>query len=586
MDISQNNSKPTSRLIVKNIPKTLDELSLKKVFDKFGEVTDCQIIFKGEINRQIAFVGFRNSENAADCQKKLNQTFLKTSKIIVDFATEKTNFKKPENGQSKTVSQDVIKPISDEDIDDKRLYITNLPYSVTNEDFAETFSKFGKVEKANIIVKNGQSAGYGFITFEDSNVCIRTLHEFDKKSVFGRVIHVAQCRKSPNSAIKNTFASKIEAEKTTFKKIKKKEMIEKLNDDVNWNSSFLNPNTILERMSEKLGVSRKAILDNEVENPAVIKTICEKEILDEVFDFLSGSNINPDIFKQPKKAIKRSTTIILIKNLPYKTIQQKIEDLFSQYGKLENFLLSPNKAIAIAEYQNSEHAQNAFKILFDYVYKGTPIYLEWAPVNIYVDVKLGKKNAENQIVNEDNDLNINDKIVYVKNLSKDTVESEIEDMLNSAELKDFRYIKIIKKDGISIGYGFVEFEESISAQKMIKKFQGHILKNHALKLSISRQKAVQENSKGQKEDNNNAVPASDKLVIKNLPFQTNKQELTSLIKGIVNAKSIRLPQKTDGSLKGFAFVQFASIDECKTAYEALQNLHFYGRKLVLEFGKE
>ena len=36
-----------SRLIVKNIPKHIDEKRLKTTFEKIGEVTDCKIVFKG-----------------------------------------------------------------------------------------------------------------------------------------------------------------------------------------------------------------------------------------------------------------------------------------------------------------------------------------------------------------------------------------------------------------------------------------------------------------------------------------------------------------------------------------------------------
>lgn len=53
-------SKKSSRLIVKNLPPSLDEKSLKYIFEKHGEITDCKIMFKNQKNRRIAFIGFRN----------------------------------------------------------------------------------------------------------------------------------------------------------------------------------------------------------------------------------------------------------------------------------------------------------------------------------------------------------------------------------------------------------------------------------------------------------------------------------------------------------------------------------------------
>ena len=577
----KNQSPETSRLIVKNIPKTLDELSLRKMFEVYGSVTDCQIIFKGEVNRQFAFIGFHDLESAKTARQKMDSTFIRNSKVSVDFAVEKTPFKK-------TISQIVPKKPTEttqkaHEIDEKRLYITNLPYSLTTEDLSNLFSKYGEVENAKIIEKGGQSCGYGFITFKEENSSIRALHELDKKTFFGRPINIEQCRRSENLVKRDIIEVKVDAEKSSFKKLKKQKMLDKLNDEIQWNSSFLNPNTILERISDKLGVSRKDLLDNEIENPAVIKTICEKEILDEVFEFLSANNVNVTIFKDQKGKTERSKTTIMVKNLPYKTKLKKIEDLFSQYGKIELFLMAPNRAIAIVEYSSPDYASNAFKILGDYVYLGTPLYLEWAPVGVFLDSGLETKaNALKEEENENEAEMINEKTVYIKNLNIETSENDLEKLLIEHDFKDFKYIKIVKKEGKSMGYGFVEFESVENSQKMIKKLQNYILQNHALKLSVSKQKSKEKNETVK----DKTVAKTDKLIVKNLPFQTNKQEFLNLIKGIVDAKSIRLPQKTDGSLKGFAFVQFGSIQECNDGFEALQNLHFYGRKLVLEFGRE
>ena len=173
-----------TRLIVKNIPKTLDELSLKKLFEKFGEVTDCQIIFKGEINRQFAFIGFRDINSSEKAKLKMNNTFIKSSKVTVDFAVEKTPLPKP-NPRNKSIPKQIIAEtekigqqnsaqnleVASFEIDEKRLYVTNLPYSVTNEDLAQVFSKIGKVESAKIIdtgllilrtktVRSGQSMNW------------------------------------------------------------------------------------------------------------------------------------------------------------------------------------------------------------------------------------------------------------------------------------------------------------------------------------------------------------------------------------------------------------------------------------------
>ena len=50
----------------------------------------------------------------------------------------------------------------------KKLYIGNLPYSITEEGLKETFSEVGPVESVKIIIDafSGSSKGFGFIEME------------------------------------------------------------------------------------------------------------------------------------------------------------------------------------------------------------------------------------------------------------------------------------------------------------------------------------------------------------------------------------------------------------------------------------
>ena len=79
---------------------------------------------------------------------------------------------------------------------------------------------------------------------------------------------------------------------------------------------------------------------------------------------------------------------------------------------------------------------------------------------------------------------------------------------------------------------------------------------------------------------------STKLLIKNLAFESDKDELKKLFTPFGEVKSIRIPKKLDGTHRGFAFIEFISHEESKNAFKSLQNTHFYGRKLVIEWANK
>eukprot|EP01059_Diplonema_ambulator_P013395 TRINITY_DN23921_c0_g1_i1.p1 TRINITY_DN23921_c0_g1~~TRINITY_DN23921_c0_g1_i1.p1 ORF type:complete len:805 (+),score=309.84 TRINITY_DN23921_c0_g1_i1:28-2415(+) len=85
-------SEGSSRLRVTGLPKDADQKRLKAFFAPCGQVTDCAIIRNKQNNRpRMAFLGFRSEEAAANALRKMNNTFLGTSKLTVEFAKQYGN---------------------------------------------------------------------------------------------------------------------------------------------------------------------------------------------------------------------------------------------------------------------------------------------------------------------------------------------------------------------------------------------------------------------------------------------------------------------------------------------------------------
>lgn len=78
---------------------------------------------------------------------------------------------------------------------------------------------------------------------------------------------------------------------------------------------------------------------------------------------------------------------------------------------------------------------------------------------------------------------------------------------------------------------------------------------------------------------------NSKLSVKNLAFQASKKDIEELFKEFGSIKTIRLPKKMDGTHRGFAFIEYDSIEDASLAKQALSNTHLYGRKLIVDFEK-
>lgn len=83
-------------------------------------------------------------------------------------------------------------------MDKKKLYVGNLPWSMTNDTLKELFASYGEIVEAIIITDrmSGRSKGFGFVTFADEAVAEKAAAEMTGKDIEGRkiVVNVARPR--------------------------------------------------------------------------------------------------------------------------------------------------------------------------------------------------------------------------------------------------------------------------------------------------------------------------------------------------------------------------------------------------------
>lgn len=77
-----------------------------------------------------------------------------------------------------------------------KIYIGNMPYSVTSEDLSALFEAHGRVQDAQVITdrETGRSKGFGFIDMPDNSEADEAIKALNGTQLSGRQITVNQAR--------------------------------------------------------------------------------------------------------------------------------------------------------------------------------------------------------------------------------------------------------------------------------------------------------------------------------------------------------------------------------------------------------
>ena len=78
----------------------------------------------------------------------------------------------------------------------RKLYVGNLPYSVTEDALRETFSACGTVDSANMITDRdtGQSKGFGFVEMSSDSEAQKAIQELNGTTMDNRQIKVNEAK--------------------------------------------------------------------------------------------------------------------------------------------------------------------------------------------------------------------------------------------------------------------------------------------------------------------------------------------------------------------------------------------------------
>lgn len=498
-----------------------------------------------------------------------------------------------------------------------RLFVRNILYTASEDDFKTLFSKYGEIDEIHIALdtRTGKSKGYVYVLFKNPDDAVTAYIELDKQIFQGRLLHII-----PGDGKKTHTLTEFDLKNMPLKKQKElKRKHEASKSTFQWNSLYLNQDAVLESMAFKLGLEKNELIDAESSNAAVKQALAEAAVINDVRQFFESKGVDLKNFNKQE----RDDTVILIKNFPFGTTIGELAELFLPFGVLKRFIMPPNGIIAILQYRDQTSARSAFQNLSYKKFKDGILYLEKGPKNCFKELEPSKKeiaelddlvkqaaqNVEkNSIITIDEDKVDVEKMlvdaksedaddneeefsgpttsIFVKNLNFSTTSETLKQHFSPIEGFLLAQVKTKpdpknKNRTLSMGFGFVEFKTKQQAEIAISTLDGSVIEGHKIQLKISHRQNTVNNAKVK---SNKKV--SSKIIVKNLPFEAARKDIYELFSSFGQLKSVRVPKKFDKSARGFAFVEFLLPKEAESAMNQLEGVHLLGRRLVMQYAEQ
>ncbi|XP_031835387.2 putative RNA-binding protein 19 isoform X1 [Nomia melanderi] len=567
----------------------------------------------------IAYVGFKTESHLRKALLK-NKSFLDGKQIFVTRYEEKEKTTTEEQNENEANNrwkkqEEALK--GEESIAESgRMFIRNLSYTTTEDNIRTLFEKYGPLTEVNLPVDRvtRKPKGFGTVTFLMTEHAVKAYSELDGTVVDGRMLHLlpGKAKVDPLEMLNDKGLS--------YKEKKQLKAKATAGSSHNWNALFLGQNAVADAIAATYNTTKEAVLEDSSTkglSAAVKLALGETQLVQDTKNFLEENGVCLDAFNQP--ALKRSKTVILVKNLPAATPAQDLYQLFSPHGELGRVVMPPSGITALVEFLEPSEARKAFTKLAYTKYKHLPLYLEWAPDNSFttpaernkigarVDIGEEQKkpeqneeekeqpkdeNKNSKVESEDEEEPEPDTTLFVKNINFTTTDEDLKAYFSKCGPIHYATIAT-KKDPknpsakLSMGYGFVRYKWKADAERALKTLQMTVLQGKTLELKRS-ERTLTTDVKTAKKTSKVTAQTGTKILIRNVPFQANAAEISELFKAFGELKAVRLPRKLVGVEKhrGFGFVEYYTKSEAKKAFKALcQSTHLYGRRLVLEWAQ-
>ena len=552
---------PNSRLLVKNIPFSAKEKDIIKEFSKKGQLTDCKIIRKQTNNksRGFCFVGYKTVEEATEALKYFNGTYIGTNKISVEYALpigteklEETRARRKKHEKEQRQMEQKIEKTKKE---------------FKKEGIDENDPKWQEFLSAQ--VKHNERAswndGFGFAE--------QYMQPEEQESENGGENDDENHEEEDNQDEGNEKQPKSKAVLTSSRlyviNIPYKATAEEVKQE-------------FEKFGEVADVHLQAGAPGENSGAGYVKFVdidSARKALDTAV-IMMGRHLKLEPSKPEPE--KKKTVLIQDDDMSFK--EKKAQRLKEHRPESYNpfFMNKDTIADAIAHRigmtradvlnPESDDAASRLAVAESQLVEETKQLFEENGIN----VDLLSKETSSRV-------DLSRTVLIVKNLRWETTEEELRAMF-AAKGTLVRFV-LAPTHSLAI----VEFARADEARKALESLNYRPLHDSPLFIQWAPEGTT--TGPGGESDERRSRPKVEikttTLIVKNLPFQAGKSDVRNVCSTYGNIKAIRMSKKPDGSgHRGFCFLDFATRQEAQSAYDSLQNVHLYGRHLIVQPAQE
>ncbi|KZV42378.1 multiple RNA-binding domain-containing protein 1-like [Dorcoceras hygrometricum] len=289
---------------------------------------------------------------------------------------------------------------SDYDHSDYGVVVRGHPSSASWQDLKDHMRKAGDVCFAEVY--RDSEGAYGLIdytNYKDMKQAIRKLDDTELKNPWTRTYispyFITNQRNQKTSDIDKHPSKTLKQQREEERKAS-----EARGNTKAWNSLYMRPDTVVENISRKYGVSKSELLDRESDDLAVRIALGETQVIAETKKALSSVGVNTASLEEfasgRSDGLKRSNHVILVKNLPYSSSETELVSMFGKFGSLDKVILPPTNSLALikslrvprrldkrrgfafVEYVTKQEARNAIDALSNTHFYGRHLVLERA----------------------------------------------------------------------------------------------------------------------------------------------------------------------------------------------------------------